>query len=48
MTRRFLGALRSLVADPAADAAVHFHNDGLNGEPSACFDARCNRPAISI
>jgi hypothetical protein len=48
MTRRILGALRSLVAEPTADAAVHFHGDGLNGEPAACFDDRCSRPALEL
>ncbi|MDP9344122.1 MAG: hypothetical protein M3P44_00070 [Actinomycetota bacterium] len=48
MTRRILTALRSIVAEPATDAAVHFHGDGLNGEPAACFDARCRRPALDV
>ena len=48
MTRRILSALRSLVAEPNPDAVVHFHGDGLNGEPSACFDARCSRPALNV
>jgi hypothetical protein len=48
MTRRILDALRALVAEPTTDAAVHFHGDGLNGEPAACFDAGCNRPALDV
>ena len=48
MTRRILGALRSLVAAPTSDSAVHFHSDGLHGEPAACFEARCARPALDI
>jgi hypothetical protein len=48
MTRRILGALRSIVAEPRPDAAVHFHCDGLNGEPAACFDALCGRPALDV
>ena len=46
MTRRILGALRSIVAEPRPDDAVHFHGDGMNGEPAACFDAHCSRPAL--
>jgi len=46
MTRRILGALRSLVAEPRPDDAVHFHGDGINGEPAVCFDAHCSRPAL--
>jgi len=48
MTRRILGALRSLVEEPHPDAMVHFHGDGLQGEPSACFDAQCRRPALDV
>ena len=48
MTRRILGALRSLVAEPGADSHVHFHGDGLNGEPAACFDSHCRRPALDV
>jgi hypothetical protein len=48
MTRRILGALRSLVAEPSADSGVHFHGDGLNGEPAECFDAHCRRPALAV
>jgi hypothetical protein len=48
MTRRLLGALRSIVAEPSPDAAVHFHGDGTNGEPSACFDTNCSRPALEL
>ena len=46
MTRRILSALRSIVTEPTPDAAVHFHGDGMNGEPAACFDAHCARPAL--
>jgi hypothetical protein len=48
MTRRILGALRSLVAEPAPDSAAHFHGDGLRGEPTVCFDAGCTRPALDV
>ena len=48
MTRRLLGALRSIVAEPSTDAAVHFHGDGTNGEPAVCFDASCSRPHLDI
>ena len=48
MTRRIVRALRSLVADQTPDSVVHFHGDGLHGEPAACFDARCNRPALNL
>jgi hypothetical protein len=48
MTRRILGALRSIVAEPRPDAAVHFHGDGTHGEPAVCFDARCSRPALDV
>jgi hypothetical protein len=48
MPRRILGALRSLVAEPTADSAVHFHGDGLRGEPTVCFDASCSRPALDV
>jgi len=48
MTRRLLGALRSIIAEPAPDAAVHFHGDGPNGEAAACFDAHCARPALDL
>jgi hypothetical protein len=48
MTRRILGALRSFVAEPGADSKVHFHSDGLNGEPAACFDAQCRRPTLEV
>jgi hypothetical protein len=48
MTRRILGALRSLIAEPGTDSSVHFHGDGLHGEPSACFDAHCRRPALQV
>ena len=41
MTRRILGALRSIVAEPRPDDAVEVH-----GEPAACFDAHCSRPAL--
>jgi hypothetical protein len=46
MTRRLLGALRSIIAEPHPDAAVHFHGDGMSGEPAACFDTTCSRPAL--
>ena len=48
MTRRLLGALRSIIAEPTPDAAVHFHGDGTNGEPAVCFDANCSRPALEL
>ena len=48
MTRRLLGALRSIIAEPHSDAAVHFHGDGTHGEPAACFDAHCRRPTLEV
>jgi hypothetical protein len=48
MTRRIVDAFRALLTDPSPEAAVHFHGDGLNGEPAACFDAGCNRPALDV
>jgi hypothetical protein len=48
MTRRIMSALRSLVAEPSTDSVVHFHREGLRGEPAACFDARCTRPALDV
>jgi len=48
MTRRLLGALRSIIAEPSPDAAVHFHGDGINGEPAECFDAHCRRPTLEV
>jgi hypothetical protein len=48
MTRRLLGALRALVAEPTADAGVHFHADCLKGEPAACFETGCKRPALDV
>ena len=48
MTRRILGALRSLVAEPVADSGIHFHGDGLQGEPAACYDTHCRRPALEV
>ncbi len=48
MTRRILGALRSINAETRPDAAVHFHGDGLHGEPAACFDTQCTRPALDV
>jgi hypothetical protein len=46
MTNRIASALRSLLAPPAW--AVHFHRDGLTGESAPCFDARCERPPLSV
>ena len=48
MTRRIIDAFRALLVEPAPDAAVHFHGDGLSGEPAACFDDRCSRPALDV
>ncbi|HEX5782208.1 MAG TPA: hypothetical protein VFX80_09805 [Solirubrobacteraceae bacterium] len=48
MTRRLLGALRSIIAEPSPDAAAHFHGDGTNGEPAVCFDAHCRRPTLEV
>ena len=48
MTRRLMGALRSIIAEPSPDAAVHFHGDGINGEPAVCFDAHCRRPTLEV
>jgi hypothetical protein len=47
MTRRIIDAVRGLLAVPAADD-VHFHSDGLQGEPGACYDSGCGRPRLDI
>jgi hypothetical protein len=46
MTRQIKRALRTFMAPPAW--AVHFHGDGPSGESTPCFDARCERPPLSI
>jgi hypothetical protein len=43
MTRRILGAVRALFADPAD--AVHFHQ-GPTGAAACCYDARCSSPRL--
>ena len=48
MTRRLVNALRSFLVDAPSEGAVHFHFDGLNGEPSVCHNGRCTRPAADI
>jgi len=48
MTRRIMDAFRTLLAEPSPESAVHFHGDGFNGEPAACFDDRCRRPALDV
>jgi hypothetical protein len=48
VTRRIMDAFRTLLAEPSPDSAVHFHGDGLNGEPAACFDDLCRRPALDV
>jgi hypothetical protein len=48
MTRRIIDAVRDLLAFPASGDDVHFHNDGLQGEPGACYDSRCARPRIDV
>ncbi len=44
MTRRIARALRTRITAPAY--AVHFHDDGANGQ-TACFDERCARAPLS-
>jgi hypothetical protein len=46
MTRRIIDAFRGLL--PTAAEAVHFHNDGLQGEPGACYDRGCGRPRLDV
>jgi hypothetical protein len=46
MTRSIMDAYRALLPERNPEAAVHFHADGLNGEPAVCYDARCGRPAL--
>ncbi len=46
MTRRIIDAFRGLLPTPADD--VHFHSDGLQGEPGACYDRGCGRPRLNI
>jgi hypothetical protein len=46
MTRRILDAVRGLLTPPADD--VHFHSDGMHGEPSACYEGGCGRPRLDI
>ncbi len=48
MPRRLLNALKTFIVDAPADGGVHFHFDGLNGEPSVCHNGRCTRPAADI
>jgi len=48
MTRRIIDAVRELLPVPTPADAVHFHNDGLQGEPGACYDSRCGRPRIDV
>jgi hypothetical protein len=46
MTRRILAAFRGLLPMPADP--VHFHSDGLQGEPSACYHGGCGRPRLDV
>ena len=46
MTRRILDAVRGLLALPADD--VHFHSDGMHGEPSVCYEGGCRRPHLDV
>jgi hypothetical protein len=48
MTRRVLNALRNIIVDVPSEGGVHFHLDGLNGEPSVCYNGRCTRPAADV
>ena len=48
MTRRIIAAVRGLLLVPAASDEVHFHSDGLHGEPSACYDRVCGRPRLDV
>jgi hypothetical protein len=47
MARRILAAFSRLLlpADPAE--AVHFHT-GAEGQPAACYDARCPNPRLQV
>jgi hypothetical protein len=47
MTRRIIDTVRGLLTHPTADD-VHFHSDGLQGEPGACYDRACGRPRLDI
>ncbi len=48
MTRRIIDAVRGLLPAPTASDEVHFHSDGLQGEPSACYDRGCGRPRLDV
>ena len=48
MTRRIIAAVRGLLPAPTATDEVHFHSDGLQGEPSACYDRACGRPRLDV
>ena len=48
MTRRIIDAVRGLLPAPTASDDVHFHSDGLLGEPSACYDRGCGRPRLDV
>jgi hypothetical protein len=47
MTRRLIDAVRAVLA-PTAHEPVHFHNDGMHGEPAVCYDVACGRPKLDI
>ena len=48
MTRRILDAFRGLLPVPSPAGDVHFHSDGLQGEPGACYDRDCARPRLNV
>lgn len=48
MTRRIIDAFRGLLPLPTPTEDVHFHSDGLQGEPGACYDGGCGRPRLDV
>jgi hypothetical protein len=47
MTQRLITIFRNLRME-LHGTAVHFHSDGMHGEPTVCFDAHCARPALDV
>jgi hypothetical protein len=48
MARRIVSTLRTVLGDLPTERAVHFHFDGLNGEPCVCHSPNCTRPAADL
>ena len=48
MNRRMIDAVRGLLTFPTPAEDVHFHSDGLHGEPGACYDTACRRPRLDV